>query len=1604
MHPNTLEAETRTTARCRVRGPLGAATLPSVLQHVPPMPTPRRESQSWQDGFPRRDAEAFSRGGWQGPGLARQPARSLSPGHDCSIRGTDLVIKEHRDRTQRYENICVQPWKEKAESGLLRQHDYRRNAAFARRLIVPQDERKASGMLRQPPGAARNDVSAQVLKIEQDLQQHRKEIEDMVRTALKEQMHQAELNDKLKETLCYSCWVNWKVIMNDEAFQVDAQTMLRLRKLLDKFEARSENLRTRTAFEAASHQISLLQRQLSASMQKCNELQAHVELLQKHVLASRADLKTEKRTRKAECDLLNSHIQQLQTRLKAHGLDDNLVEKPSSDEDVGEPLFSAQEAGQNGNLAHTDCALPKSPLSDNLSPQVSERQSSAPALNVKPKEDEGEVQKLRSQLEAAERKYNTEKREWGQQKKALETRVLSARGTENPSSPRGMLKVAAGKVASNDSSRSKKKDWSGSVEEVDSGITSGLVRGDRKVGYTKFRSVGRLLTQAKSSSGRVISSSSSAMIHENPSESEDDDTIVFDVMTGLRDTSEHVRNRNRKYVDLGAVIASFGSRFHSSLILDRYFHRRSDVMLRLMESEFNDCIAEKIIASKYGGVCTTLRIEWDFVMNPQHTSRLAQDCERFCLVEVGKPAAWPNATTNCSLTGDHLPQRVPVPLEYFTNHLFAGLANLTKAEVAGLRLYTGFAYGVINAALRAALHRIKVEQEEGVNLTRVLSRNHSEDSLPSVASSVQQKNPLQRTASALTAIRTLSRTNSPDSDLEWDCQITRATSTSSHTYAPECISYDAHQLPQNNFTATASSINSGLKKLQALSTCTRDARGGCRLYRGLSKVAFDSKILQSAESCAKEATELMVLRRCVEQVDAGLIRQTLGGTSGTICGKEDREDAEENVARVQACLRSLLIPAADDYNSETYIARPMKGWSNVSSDISPTLLNPTVDMSLIVLGLQEHMDEKQIYALISSGLQQLQETPFSEQEQLALQAYTAGQRNRSFVESAFTSCTPDLHVALQYATNEKCSMILEIETGELALGASLAWVSQFPAENERAFLALSAFEVVKIRRELKQDLVELANFQKEELRHQQTVSDLEHMIAMFPRSQPHPEGPPALPSEAEALKSKKAKSRKKQAEEIPPFSLIESMEAQLIAERQALDELRDSHKDFISSRSKQVKRSRFNDYVNVITVNVSVHPRAMTSDELYGQRQRWLLDFGNSLVLEAQHNRHCGHKIASKLSEKMSEFLALAPGWFDQMTNLHASMNDLLETWQQVVKREKHSTIKGVKIFLDVTNFDDVNHVHMMGEVVKLFALCESHNPQDKKEYLPIVMVALARVATVAQKDRGADAVLQTIFTLHDSGLLDNVARDILQQAMEHVLNSALETEPVLEVLFSDREWSKLQSILPGTTRRQANEDDIEPALLYIDAHYKMAPDTVSQGFKVLRQMLEVPLEDDDKEALFQIRTKIARHNAIPIVVQSFAATKEWNDGRAHEKPEPLHSVDLVRMGCKLLELLTSTLVVHEDNVKKCEQETITRRLLQVLDNSLGDEVIIEAMLHLLTHFDFELLEATSTGTPYKLRRLLKEAAESVNRGKLQHQTITKQVSNLLDKAGSRYD
>ena len=96
---------------------------------------------------------------------------------------------------------------------------------------------------------------------------------------------------------------------------------------------------------------------------------------------------------------------------------------------------------------------------------------------------------------------------------------------------------------------------------------------------------------------------------------------------------------------------------------------------------------------------------------------------------------------------------------------------------------------------------------------------------------------------------------------------------------------------------------------------------------------------------------------------------------------------------------------------------------------------------------------------------------------------------RGFVEFGFSSATPDKHVASEYSMSSHCkgrgvcpgfnkdalictqhrSTILEIQTGQIDRGASVKWISQFPAENEHVLLPLSNFSVVGMRREVDGD-------------------------------------------------------------------------------------------------------------------------------------------------------------------------------------------------------------------------------------------------------------------------------------------------------------------------------------------------------------------------------------------------------------------------------------------------------------------------------------------------------------------------------------------------------
>jgi hypothetical protein len=145
------------------------------------------------------------------------------------------------------------------------------------------------------------------------------------------------------------------------------------------------------------------------------------------------------------------------------------------------------------------------------------------------------------------------------------------------------------------------------------------------------------------------------------------------------------RRRNEMRAATGAITATYGKYTHFEMGLDRFYGKApagdDDYLFLAMEREFKGRQLE-LKTSNYGGITSNLSFEWDFVVNPD---QIRDTLEK-------------NASFNSSgvdpVTKIEYPKRKTVPLEMFLRHPTAILAKLTKAELVGLRLYTGPAYAV----------------------------------------------------------------------------------------------------------------------------------------------------------------------------------------------------------------------------------------------------------------------------------------------------------------------------------------------------------------------------------------------------------------------------------------------------------------------------------------------------------------------------------------------------------------------------------------------------------------------------------------------------------------------------------------------------------------------------------------------------------------------------------------------------------------------------------------------------------------------------------------------------------------------------------------------
>ena len=218
---------------------------------------------------------------------------------------------------------------------------------------------------------------------------------------------------------------------------------------------------------------------------------------------------------------------------------------------------------------------------------------------------ESEIQRLRAQLNANEKKFLREKGEWERQKKVLETKWQNPKEAKT-STRTGLQNPALRVLMTRGMSPGKGKFEEKVVEDIINMPTAASQNASvGNKGINRLKKTASMLQGGKafvlSSKGSVTAQQARGVgVDDNavddPCDSEDERDALLDMETGQYDTSDIVRRRNQKYFDLGAVLASLGSSFHFNSYLDRYYGRRPEVMLKMMEKEFENYLPARITA------------------------------------------------------------------------------------------------------------------------------------------------------------------------------------------------------------------------------------------------------------------------------------------------------------------------------------------------------------------------------------------------------------------------------------------------------------------------------------------------------------------------------------------------------------------------------------------------------------------------------------------------------------------------------------------------------------------------------------------------------------------------------------------------------------------------------------------------------------------------------------------------------------------------------------------------------------------------------------------------------------------------------------------------
>ena len=416
-------------------------------------------------------------------------------------------------------------------------------------------------------------------------------------------------------------------------------------------------------------------------------------------------------------------------------------------------------------------------------------------------------------------------------------------------------------------------------------------------------------------------------------------------------------------------------------------------------------------------------------------------------------------------------------------------------------------------------------------------------------------------------------------------------------------------------------------------------------------------------------------------------------------------------------------------------------------------------------------------------------------------------------------------------------------------------------------------------------------------------------------------------------------------------------------------------------------------FINVLTVDLNVNLKALTSHERLESRRTYVWDLYQNLRTEAANETTIGAEVVRALDLVWKTKCEGVPAHeFLEIATFKAAVEALMNAWHEVLKEEKlgafkilHSMMQGINV--QSLDKEGKRLIEQLGKKsAALMIMCESSNEEDNKIFWPAVEDAFDKLTALKVRTHGARGLVDTMTFALDQGLKNNKCRNARRIAA-HLVDTACVEGSCLPFVLSDDAIEKIEKMAgedAAAKLRNAKGCDanLSSITTYMRDHMNNE-DAQIQGLALLKRI-------QNKEHLYDTKTLAGLEQAH--TAETVIASMGTN------------SIQVARSGCSvLLGMIESSPKdgqLQDALVSQIEGQLAS--LLQILERFVEDEQVVREIVWIFT-----AMAADESSRTVKILKKEKAAeiiqkAGKVHAGNVEIQTTTTNLYQRLSQLTRR--